>query len=169
MSLVRLARLVGATLLVLLLAACGSQLDPDTVARASGDTNGSGNGGSGVGDGGTGDTGTGGDTGAVDGAGTGGDTGSGAGSSGSGSGSGGTGSSGSSGSTGGGGGKGSATGGVKAGSCAGFKNQKGITDKTITIANVADISGPVPGIFETPYRKSAMPGESSASPRRSRR
>lgn len=146
MSLVRLARLVGASLLVLLLAACGSQLDPDTVARASGDTNGSGNGGQGVADGGTGDAGAGGDAGAVDGAAAGGDTGSGTGSSGTG----GSGSSGSGGSTGGGGGgKGSATGGVKAGSCAGFKNQKGITDKTITIANISDISGPVPGIFES--------------------
>ncbi len=153
MSLVRLARLVGASLLVLLLAACGSQLDPDTVARASGDTNGSGNGGQGVADGGTGDTGAGGDTGAVDGAATGGDTGSGSGSSGSGSG--GTGSSGSGGSTGGGGGKGSATGGVKAGSCAGFKNQKGITDKTITLANISDISGPVPGIFESAQQATA--------------
>ncbi|QSR25625.1 hypothetical protein CFH99_08320 [Nocardioides aromaticivorans] len=153
MSLVRLARLVGASLLVLLLAACGSQLDPDTVARASGDTDGSGNGGQGVADGGTGDTGAGGDTGAVDGAAAGGDTGSGTGSSGSGSG--GTGSSGSGGSTGGGGGKGSATGGVKAGSCAGFKNQKGITDKTITLANISDISGPVPGIFESAQQATA--------------
>lgn len=145
MSLVRLARLIGASLLVLLLAACGSQLDPDTVARASGDTNNAGNGGLGVADGGSGDPGAaGGDTGAVDGAAAGGDTGSDS------SGSGGTGSSGTGGgATGGGGGKGSATGGVKAGSCAGFKNQKGITDKTITIANVADISGPVPGIFES--------------------
>ncbi|MFC6343008.1 ABC transporter substrate-binding protein, partial [Nocardioides hankookensis] len=42
-----------------------------------------------------------------------------------------------------------ATGGKKAGSCDGFKNQTGITDKTITLANVADISGPVPGIFES--------------------
>ncbi|NYI46455.1 ABC-type branched-subunit amino acid transport system substrate-binding protein [Nocardioides aromaticivorans] len=151
MSLVRLARLVGASLLVLLLAACGSQLDPDTVARASGDTNGSGNGGQGVADGGTGDTGAGGDTGADDGAAAGGDTGSGSGSSGSG----GTGSSGSGGSTGGGGGKGSATGGVKAGSCAGFKNQKGITDKTITLANISDISGPVPGIFESAQQATA--------------
>lgn len=37
---------------------------------------------------------------------------------------------------------------AKAGSCAGFKNQKGITDKTITIGNSADISGPVPGLFQ---------------------
>ena len=42
-----------------------------------------------------------------------------------------------------------ATGATKAGSCDGFKNQTGITDKTITIANVSDISGPVPGIFES--------------------
>ncbi|HVK27231.1 MAG TPA: ABC transporter substrate-binding protein [Nocardioides sp.] len=152
MSLVRLARLVGASLLVLLLAACGSQLDPDTVARASGDTNNSGNGGWGVADGGTGDSAAGGDTGAVDGAAAGGDTGSGTGATGSGSG--GTGSSGSGG-TGGGGGKGSATGGVKAGSCAGFKNQKGITDKTITLANISDISGPVPGIFESAQQATA--------------
>lgn len=152
MSLVRLARLVGASLLVLLLAACGSQLDPDTVARASGDTNNSGDGGSGVADGGTGDPGVaGGDTGAVDGAAAGGDTGGGTGSSGSG----GTGSSGSGGSAGGGGGKGSATGGVKAGSCDGFKNQKGITDKTITLANISDISGPVPGIFESAQQATA--------------
>lgn len=32
-------------------------------------------------------------------------------------------------------------------SCAGFRNQTGVTDSTVTIANVADISGPVPGIF----------------------
>lgn len=150
MSLVRVARLIGASLLVLLLAACGSQLDPDTVARASGDSDGTGSGGVPVADGGTGDTGTtGGDTGAVDGAAAGGDTGTGS------SGSGGTGSSGSGGSTGGGGGKGSATGGVKAGSCAGFKNQKGITDKTITLANISDISGPVPGIFESAQQATA--------------
>lgn len=145
MSLVRLARIVGASLLVLLLAACGSRLDPDTVADASGGSNGSGNGGVPVADGGAGDpAAAGGDTGAVDGAAAGGDTGTGSGTSGSG----GTGSSGSGGSTGG-GAKGSATGGVKAGSCAGFKNQKGITDKTITLANISDISGPVPGIFES--------------------
>ena len=31
--------------------------------------------------------------------------------------------------------------------CTGFHNQTGIDDDTITLANVADISGPVPGIF----------------------
>ncbi|WP_141003492.1 ABC transporter substrate-binding protein [Nocardioides humi] len=46
-------------------------------------------------------------------------------------------------------GKGSPTGGAKAASCEGFKNQTGITDSTITLANVSDISGPVPGIFES--------------------
>ncbi|MFC6344188.1 ABC transporter substrate-binding protein, partial [Nocardioides hankookensis] len=42
-----------------------------------------------------------------------------------------------------------ATGGAKAGSCDGFKNQTGITDSTITIGNASDISGPVPGLFES--------------------
>ncbi len=37
--------------------------------------------------------------------------------------------------------------GVKAAACDGFKNQKGITDKTILIGNSSDISGPVPGLF----------------------
>lgn len=41
-----------------------------------------------------------------------------------------------------------ADGGVRAGSCAGFRNSTGITDTEITIANVADISGPVPGLFQ---------------------
>lgn len=44
---------------------------------------------------------------------------------------------------------GGASGGVHAGSCAGFRNQAGITDSTITIANVADLSGPVPGLFKS--------------------
>ena len=46
-------------------------------------------------------------------------------------------------------GKTSADGGVKAGSCDGFKNGPGITDDTITIGNASDISGPVPGLFES--------------------
>jgi ABC-type branched-subunit amino acid transport system substrate-binding protein len=44
---------------------------------------------------------------------------------------------------------GAAAAGVKAGSCAGFKNQTGITDKTIQIGNSSDISGPVPGLFSS--------------------
>lgn len=144
MSAVRAVRLVGATLLVLLLAACGSRLDPDTVADVNGgqgevQAGGAGPDGGAVDpvdpvDGGASPGAPGGDPGAAPGGGAG-APGTGGGASGSGGGA-----------T---GGKASATGGVKAGSCAGFKNQKGITDKTITIANIADISGPVPGIFES--------------------
>ena len=38
---------------------------------------------------------------------------------------------------------------MKAGSCAGFKNGPGITNSQITIANVADLSGPVEGLFKS--------------------
>lgn len=48
-----------------------------------------------------------------------------------------------------GGGENAATGGRKAAPCAGFENTTGITDSTITIGNASDISGPVPGIFES--------------------
>lgn len=146
--------MVCAALLVLLVAACGSQLDPDTVARAGGGSGGSGSGDGSLAGADTGATGGSGDTGAVGGTSAGGGTGTGSGGS-AGTSGGGTSAGGSTGggSTGGGstggGTKGSATGGVKAGSCAGFKNQKGITDKTITLANISDISGPVPGIFES--------------------
>jgi ABC-type branched-subunit amino acid transport system substrate-binding protein len=34
------------------------------------------------------------------------------------------------------------------GSCDGFRNQTGVTDDEIVIANASDISGPVPGLFE---------------------
>lgn len=59
--------------------------------------------------------------------------------------------SGSGGSTGGtsGGTQGDATGGTRAGSCDGFKNSTGITDEEILIANSSDVSGPVPGLFES--------------------
>jgi ABC-type branched-subunit amino acid transport system substrate-binding protein len=131
--------LVATAALCAALAACGSQLDPDTVAQVNGTTAG---GAGGTVAGGT-DTGT---DGTVDG-GVPGSTG-------------GSGTDTDSGTTGSGGdapggdapqgtGENSATGTTKAGSCDGFKNQTGITDKTITIANVSDISGPVPGIFES--------------------
>ncbi|HZC73404.1 MAG TPA: ABC transporter substrate-binding protein, partial [Jatrophihabitans sp.] len=56
--------------------------------------------------------------------------------------------------TGGGGGTGGgvATGplaGVHLGSCNGFKNTTGVSDSTITLANVADLSGPVPNLFRS--------------------
>jgi ABC-type branched-subunit amino acid transport system substrate-binding protein len=65
-------------------------------------------------------------------------------------GSGGSGGGGSNGGTSGGGtsGGGAAAAGVKAGSCAGFKNTTGITNSTITLGNIADVSGPVPGLFQ---------------------
>ncbi|UUW87083.1 ABC transporter substrate-binding protein [Nocardioides sp. WV_118_6] len=140
----RTRRYLGVTVLVLALSACGSQLDPSTVAKVDG------SGGSGGGSGAVGAPVSG------DGGGTAGDPaagGSGGGTSGDAPGTPGGGSGGSGGSGGGtagspSSGKGGASGGVKAGSCDGFKNQKGITDKTITLANVADLSGPVPGIFE---------------------
>lgn len=128
---------------LLLLVACGSRLDPETVARAEGDVPG----GTGTGDGTgllPGDTGngTGSGTGNGTGSGTGNGTGSGTGT-GTGSGTGtGTGTTNPRGGN-------SATGGVKAGSCKGFdNNQPGIDEDTIVLANASDISGPVPGIFE---------------------
>jgi ABC-type branched-subunit amino acid transport system substrate-binding protein len=130
--------MVATAVLCAALAACGSQLDPDTVAQVNG-TTGTGAGGTVVGGSGTGTGGTadGGVSGSTGGSGT--DSGGGTSSTGSdvpGEAQQGT-------------GENSATGTTKAGSCDGFKNQTGITDKTITIANVSDISGPVPGIFES--------------------
>jgi ABC-type branched-subunit amino acid transport system substrate-binding protein len=46
-------------------------------------------------------------------------------------------------------GRNAADSGVKAGNCAGFKNQTGVTDDKIVIANASDISGPIPGLFES--------------------
>jgi ABC-type branched-subunit amino acid transport system substrate-binding protein len=125
--------------LALTLAACGSQLDPDTVAQVNG---------SGVGPDGEVVVGSAaGPDGSVPGAagdlgaGSGSDTSTGGGTT-------------STGDTGGGdapqgSGDNAATGGTKAGSCDGFKNQTGITDKTIVLGNSSDISGPVPGLFES--------------------
>ena len=50
---------------------------------------------------------------------------------------------------GGGGGGGGAIGALGVGSCAGFQNTTGITNSAITIANASDVSGPVPGLFES--------------------
>lgn len=36
---------------------------------------------------------------------------------------------------------------IHAGSCAGFQNGTGVSDSAITVGNVADLSGPVPGLF----------------------
>jgi ABC-type branched-subunit amino acid transport system substrate-binding protein len=152
------ARSLSATTVVALalsLAACGSQLDPETVSKANGSTAAGAQGGVAgteggvVGDdstdasGATGDLGTSGTTGGTGSSGTSGTTG----------GSTGSGSTGGGGSSGSGGGQGSgdnaASGGGKGASCDGFKNQTGITDDTITIGNSSDISGPVPGLFES--------------------
>lgn len=134
--------LVGA----LVLAACGSQLDPDEVAQAGA--------GDGVGNGATAGGAEGTDPGLADqsgvGGGSAGTTAGAPGTTGSTGADGGTG-----GTTGGGGdaaqgeGENAADGGNQAASCDGFKNQTGITDDKIVIANASDISGPVPGIFES--------------------
>jgi len=141
-------RLVAAAALglaVLTASACGSQLSPETVARA----NGGGQYAAAQGPGGVG-------TGPA--AGTGSGTAGSAGSTGGSSGGSAGGSTGSTGSSGGGsaGGSPSTTGstppvqGVKAGSCAGFDDsQPGVTKDKIVIANASDISGPVPGLFES--------------------
>lgn len=154
--LARLATFAAAAALSATLAACGSQLSPNEVVTAGNSGVGGSNGAVAGGPGEPGlDPGT--DTGAGvpgvdDGAGS--PSGGGGGAApgqaaGSGSGSGGNagGSSGSGGASQGGGGENAAGGGAKAASCDGFKNQTGITDKTITIANASDISGPVPGLF----------------------
>ena len=132
----------GAAAMSLLLAACGSQLDPGTVARANGGiaqgggvAPGGGSGGGLASGGGGGGFSSGGGGGTTSGGGGGSTT------------TGGSSSSGGGGSAPQGSGANAATGGQKSGSCNGFKNQTGITDKTITIGNSSDISGPVPGLF----------------------
>jgi ABC-type branched-subunit amino acid transport system substrate-binding protein len=129
--------------LATVLAACGSHLDPQTVADAGG--SGGTAGGAAVGGGAAAPDGSvpaGGDAGgaaAADGGATGGG----------GAATGGGGGAASGGAAPQGKGANAAAGGGKAASCAGFKNQTGITDKTITIGNASDISGPVPGLFES--------------------
>lgn len=145
------AAAAAALLACLLVSACGSQLDPEDVARTEGRSGAVAADQAGVGAA-AGDPQA---TGAVPGDGTvpGTDGGGAAGGAG---GSGGTGGGGGAG-TGGGGGAGDApsevpkenapVGNGPKGACGGFKNQTGITDKTITIANASDVSGPVPGLF----------------------
>ncbi|MEI5671736.1 MULTISPECIES: ABC transporter substrate-binding protein [unclassified Nocardioides] len=140
------------SLLALLLAACGSQLDPQTVSQVNGGAGGAGT----TADGGVPAAGevpagevpgaatAGGGEAAAGGAGASGGGGAAAG----GSGGAGAAGGGKTGSTDGGKGANSASGGVKGATCDGFKNGPGITDKTITIGNASDVSGPVPGIFE---------------------
>lgn len=136
----RTALIVVAVLGSLALAACGSQLDPDTIARANGTTNGvqgaavpgSDSGlqadGTVPGAGAPGDPGTVGDPGTASGPGT--SPGDSAGDPPA--------------------GENAPGGNTKAGSCEGFDNdQTGVTSDKISIANVSDISGPVPGIFES--------------------
>ncbi|MCW2766455.1 MAG: ABC-type branched-chain amino acid transport system, substrate-binding protein [Nocardioides sp.] len=127
-------------LLAILLAACGSQLDPDTVATVNGSGTGAQTGdvpGTGTDPGGGTAPGTDPGGGTAPGGGTdpGGGTGPGAGNGGD---------------PQGGGGPGDSPPPVSGpqGSCDGFKNGPGITDKTIVIGNASDISGPVPGLFE---------------------
>ena len=143
------AALFAALACALVLTACGSRLEPNQVAGSGGGV--AGGGGTTAVDPTTGeviDPGTGEvvdpGTGPVDAGGGGVDPGAGTGSGG-GSGGGET----SGGGGGAGGGDGDATGGTKAGNCDGFKNQTGITDDKIVIGNSSDISGPVPGIFES--------------------
>jgi len=147
----------------LLLAACGSQVPPKEFVNAQG---GVGNNADNAGNGGSlpsGATSNGTDGGAVNGNLGNGNTGNGntgngnagnggGGNGGGGSGGGGTGggsSNGRGGTGGGGGGGGGATSHVRAGSCAGFKNGPGISNSEITIANSADLSGPVEGLFKS--------------------
>ena len=130
----------AAVALVLLLSACGSQLAPSDVVTANGTTTGTGvvvdEDGNVISTGGGDTTMTGGDTSSGGDTSTGGDTSSG-------------------GDTAGGDTAGPAGGGpsggepIEKGSCEGFKNGPGITDDEIIIGNSSDISGPVPGLFES--------------------
>lgn len=135
-----LATVVGVGALCLALAACGSRLDPDEVVAqggsdpalsnpdASGTAPGAGQGGTDPGTGSGTDPGTapGTNPGTNPGNGNGGDPGDNGGDDGA-----------------------NAPGGDdEAAPCTGFKNQTGITGSTIKIANISDLSGPIPGLFE---------------------
>lgn len=142
----------GATLLALALAACGSQLDPDTVARTSGGTTSGGVAADGTGPDASGadpGTTTSGDPAAIPGAPAAGDPARSGDPAAPAPDGGGPAAPAPGGDAGQGEGENASDGGTKAGGCDGFKNQTGITDDTITLANVSDISGPVPGIFES--------------------
>jgi ABC-type branched-subunit amino acid transport system substrate-binding protein len=154
---------------VTLLTACGSQVPPKQFIGAQGNVGGGvdaagvgGTGGGSVTGGGTGGGGTTGG-GSVTGGGTGGGTtgggsvtgggggttggGGGTGGGSTGGGTGGRGGTGGGGSSGGGGGGGGGAQPAAAASCAGFKNGDHISDSTIQLANIADTSGPVSGLF----------------------
>ncbi len=142
----QLAATIAVAVLSLVLAACGSQLDPEDVRAAVGSGMGGGldqAAGSAADDAGssTAADGPAGQAAGEDGGGAGTATGGGP--------AGGTGGSAGGAAAAEAGGRHAPAGDVKAGNCAGFKNQTGITDKKITIANVSDISGPVPGLFES--------------------
>ena len=137
----------------LLFAACGSQVPPKEFVGAQGGGGGNAsnaggsNAASAVAQGGANEGGSGGGA-ALAGT-TGGGSGGGTSKNGGGGGSGGGTSKNGGGSGGGGGGGGVVGLPVKAASCAGFKNGPGITNSQITIANVADLSGPVEGLFKS--------------------
>jgi ABC-type branched-subunit amino acid transport system substrate-binding protein len=139
-----LATTAAAGALSLVLAACGSQLSPEDVRAASGGTalggldqgmaaeDGTAAGEDGALDGTTGGAGGPGDS-TVAGGGSTGASGTGGGG----------------GSAPEGGGKNAPDGGGKGRDCSGFKNGPGITDSKIVVANASDVSGPVPGLFES--------------------
>ena len=135
--------LLGFTL-ALAAAGCGSRVDPQTAALARGaDTVGAAGVGTVSADGPAGTTG-----GPVGGSAGGGSTSGQAGSAGSSGGGGGVGGTTATSGSREGGGDASPTGGVKQASCDGFENQTGITDESIVISNVSDVSGPFPGLFK---------------------
>lgn len=141
-------KVLGAIASCAVLVACGSQIPPKEFVGADGGVGGGGGNGA-VGSQGPGNVaGAGNGTGLAAGSAKGGTGGGGTGGGTSGGG-GGAKSGGGGGSSGGGGGAGNPIAGVQAGSCAGFKNGPGITNSTITIANSADLSGPVPQLFKS--------------------